>query len=94
MIEVTARFDELNNLDWAKQLEEVGVHVVYGLTQLDVKTHAKLGQVVRKENGELRTIAISEPAIITPRRQRFTPTFRFSRPIPPPGATCRKSSIT
>ncbi len=55
MIEVTARFDELNNLDWAKQLEEVGVHVVYGLTQLDLKTHAKLGQVVRKENGELRT---------------------------------------
>jgi polyphosphate kinase len=55
MIEVTARFDELNNLDWAKQLEEVGVHVVYGLTQLDVKTHAKLGQVVRKENRELRT---------------------------------------
>jgi polyphosphate kinase len=55
MIEVTARFDELNNLEWAKQLEEVGVHVVYGLTQLDVKTHAKLGQVVRKENGELRT---------------------------------------
>ena len=55
MIEVTARFDELNNLEWAKQLEGVGVHVVYGLTQLDVKTHAKLGQVVRKENGELRT---------------------------------------
>jgi polyphosphate kinase len=55
MIEVTARFDELNNLDWARQLEEAGVHVVYGLTQLEVKTHAKLGQVVRKENGELRT---------------------------------------
>jgi polyphosphate kinase len=31
------------------------VHVVYGLTQLEVKTHAKLGQVVRKENGDLRT---------------------------------------
>ncbi len=55
MIEVMARFDELANLEWAKQLEEVGVHVVYGLTQLDLKTHAKLGQVVRKENGELRT---------------------------------------
>ncbi len=55
MIEVMARFDELANLEWAKQLEEAGVHVVYGLTQLDVKTHAKLGQVVRKENGELRT---------------------------------------
>jgi polyphosphate kinase len=55
MIEVMARFDELANLEWAKQLEEAGVHVVYGLTQLDLKTHAKLGQVVRKENGELRT---------------------------------------
>ncbi len=55
MIEVMARFDELANLEWAKQLESVGVHVVYGLTQLDLKTHAKLGQVVRKENGELRT---------------------------------------
>lgn len=55
MIEVMARFDELANLNWARQLEESGVHVVYGLTQLDVKTHAKLGQVVRKENGELRT---------------------------------------
>ncbi len=55
MIEVMARFDELANLDWAKQLEECGVHVVYGLTQLDLKTHAKLGQVVRRENGELRT---------------------------------------
>ncbi len=55
MIEVTARFDELANLEWAKQLEACGVHVIYGLTQLDLKTHAKLGQVVRKENGELRT---------------------------------------
>jgi polyphosphate kinase len=55
MIEVMARFDELANLEWAKQLEECGVHVVYGLTHLDLKTHAKLGQVVRKENGDLRT---------------------------------------
>ncbi len=55
MIEVMARFDELNNLEWAKSLEEAGVNVVYGLTHLEVKTHAKLGQVVRKENGELRT---------------------------------------
>lgn len=56
IIEVMARFDELNNLDWAKRLEEVGVHVVYGLTHLELKTHAKLGQVVRRETGgELRT---------------------------------------
>jgi polyphosphate kinase len=55
IIEIMARFDELANLDWAKKLEEVGVNVIYGLTQLTLKTHAKLGQVVRKENGELRT---------------------------------------
>jgi polyphosphate kinase len=55
IIEIMARFDELANLEWAKMLEAVGVHVIYGLTQLDLKTHAKLGQVVRRENGELRT---------------------------------------
>jgi polyphosphate kinase len=55
MIEIMARFDEWNNIEWAKQLEAVGVHVVYGLTQLELKTHAKLGQVVRKEGDELRT---------------------------------------
>lgn len=55
MIEVMARFDELNNLEWARQLEQVGVHVVYGLTHLDLKTHAKLGQVVRREGDTLRT---------------------------------------
>jgi polyphosphate kinase len=55
MIEIMARFDESNNIEWAKHLEAVGVHVVYGLTQLELKTHAKLGQVVRKEGDELRT---------------------------------------
>ncbi len=55
MIEIMARFDEWANIEWAKQLEAVGVHVVYGLTQLELKTHAKLGQVVRKEGDELRT---------------------------------------
>lgn len=55
MIEVMARFDEENNLRWAQELEKVGVQVVYGLTNLELKTHAKLGQIVRRENGELKT---------------------------------------
>jgi polyphosphate kinase len=55
MIELMARFDELNNLGWARQLEEAGVNVVYGLTSLELKTHAKLGLIVRREDGGLRT---------------------------------------
>jgi polyphosphate kinase len=55
MIEVMARFDEENNLRWAQELEKVGVQVVYGLTNLELKTHAKLGQIVRREDGELKT---------------------------------------
>jgi polyphosphate kinase len=52
VIEIRARFDEQANVRWARKLEDVGVHVVYGL--VGFKTHAKLSLVVREENGVVR----------------------------------------
>jgi polyphosphate kinase len=53
LVEVTARFDERNNIEWGQMLEKSGVHVTYGLVGL--KTHTKVTLVVRNEENGIRT---------------------------------------
>ncbi len=52
MVELKARFDEENNLIWAKALEEAGAHVIYGISGF--KVHAKIAQVIRKSDDKLK----------------------------------------
>lgn len=73
VLELMARFDEEANINWARQLEEVGAHVIYGV--VGHKTHAKMTLLMRREKGSLRRYAHLGTGNYHPRTARLYEDF-------------------
>ena len=90
LIELKARFDERNNIEWAGRLEDAGVHVVYGVENL--KTHCKLCLVVRKEADRIYRYVHIGTGNYNRATRAPTPTSACSRRIPVSSTKWRRYS--